>query len=204
MNLGEIGKESQRTSLNLDKGMSLDLSKFSKLTNVKFGLGWKAGSGQVFDLDASALMLDDRGVIAGDPYKYVIFYNNLDSGIGVKSLGDDRVGSTGDEEDDDDEAITVDLKKVPNEVKSILFVVTIDKCKERKQNFGMVKNAYIRCVDNDTDEEIGKYNLAEQFSLQTSVEIGKLSRTSHGWEFTTIGEGYMEDLNSMLLRHGCR
>lgn len=204
MNLGGLGKEPQIASLNLNKGMSLDLSKYSHLKNVRFGLGWKAGNGQVFDLDASAFMLDDRRMIVGDPHKYVVYYNQLDTGIGVKSLGDNRVGSTGNDKEDDDEVIIVNLDKVPNEVKSILFVVTIDKSRERRQNFGMVKNAYIRCVDDDTDEELGKYNLAEQFSLQTSVEIGILNRTSHGWEFIAVGEGYTEDLNAVLLRHGCQ
>lgn len=202
MNLGEVGKEQRKSSLNLSKGMSLDLSKYSNLKNVRFGLGWKAGNGQLFDLDASAFMLNDRGVIVGDPHKYVVYYNQQDTGIGVRSLGDNRAGTTG-EEGNDDEVIIVNLDKVPSEVASILFVVTIDSAKSRKQNFGMVKNAYIRCIDDDTSEELGKYNLSEQFSLNTAVEIGKLSRTSHGWKFEPLEDGYVEDLNQILLRHGC-
>lgn len=205
MSLSGFGSEIKTTSLNLSKTTSLNLTKYSNLKTAKFGLGWKVGVNKNFDLDASALLLDEHDLIAenGDGSKYVVFYNQLDTHMGVRSLGDNLVGGT-DDDDGDDETILVDLKKVPAVVKSILLIITIHEAEERQENFGMVRDAYIRIVDNDTDEELAKYNLTEEFALNTAVEVGKLERTDAGWVFKGIAKGYDEDLNKMLLRHGCR
>lgn len=205
LNLGELNNhqaksEVKLTSLNLDKGMSLDLTK--KLKNVRVGLGWSAGNGKGFDLDASALLLNSRGLV-NDPQD-VIYYNQQDTGRGVCSLGDNRVGSNQNVGDEDDETIMVDLAKVPSNVDTILFIVTIHQAREKGQNFGMVKNAYIRIVDEDTDFEECRYKLSDAFSLQISCEIAKLERTATGWQFTAVGEGKNEDLTQILIRHGVR
>ena len=208
LNLGNINNNqpttsgSGITSLNLSKGMPLDLSKHSNLKHVRFGLGWQAGDGENWDLDASAILRNARGVV--DDAQDVIFYNQPDTNRGVKSLGDDRVGSYQNIGQQDNETILVDLDKIPREKQSILFVVTIDKALEKQQNFGGVKNAYIRVVDDDTNEELGRYNLAEKFSLQISCEIAELTRTNTGWEFTPIGNGRNDTLEGILLSYGVR
>lgn len=190
------------TSLNLTKGMSLDLSKHSNLKHIRFGLGWQAGDNENWDLDASAILRNARGVV--DDAQDVIFYNQPDTNRGVKSLGDDRVGSYSNVGQQDNETILVDLDKIPREKQSILFVVTIDKAIEKQQNFGGVKNAYIRVVDDDTNEELGRYNLVEKFSLQISCEIAELTRTNTGWEFTPIGNGRNDTLEDVLISYGVR
>jgi tellurium resistance protein TerD len=209
LDLGGLGRPQQSTStlggggitsLNLQKGMSLDLSKHSNLKHVRLGLGWQAGNGVNFDLDASALLLNSRGRV--NDSQDVIFYNQLDTNRGVKSLGDNRTGSYQNVGEDDDETILVDLNAVPQTTDSILFIVTIDQARMRNQNFGMVKNAYIRVVDDDTNQELARYKLNEDFSLQISCEIAKLKRSSFGWEFVAIGNGRTDDLGGVLISYG--
>lgn len=201
-NTHSTNQHSGITSLNLTKGMSLDLSKHSNLKHIRFGLGWQAGDNENWDLDASAILRNARGVV--DDAQDVIFYNQPDTNRGVKSLGDDRVGSYQNVGQQDNETILVDLDKIPKEKQSILFVVTIDKAIEKQQNFGGVKNAYIRVVDDDTNEELGRYNLVEKFSLQISCEIAELTRTNTGWEFTPIGNGRNDTLEDVLISYGVR
>ena len=203
LNLGGFDNKPQGgslTSLNLSKGMSLDLTKHANLKHIRFGLGWQAGQGENFDLDASALLLNSRGVV--NDAQDVIFYNQPDTNRGVKSEGDNKVGSYSNVGQTDDETILVDLDRVPSNVESILFIVTIHQAKVRNQNFGMVHNAYIRVVDDDTNEELARYNLNEKFSLQISCEIAKLNKTNFGWEFTAIGNGRTDDLEGVLISYG--
>ena len=142
------------TSLNLSKGMSLDLTKHANLKRVRFGLGWQAGNSEIFDLDASALILNARGLVT-DPQD-VIFYNQPDTNRGVRSEGDNKVGSYTNVGEQDDETIIVDLDRVPSYAESILFIVTIHEANLRHQNFGMVKQTYIRVVDDDTNQELAR------------------------------------------------
>ena len=188
------------TSLNLNKGMSLDLTKHANLKRVRFGLGWQAGTGENFDLDASALILNARGLVT-DPQD-VIFYNQPDTNRGVRSEGDNKVGSYTNVGAQNDETIIVDLERVPAYAESILFIVTIHEANLRKQNFGMVKQAYIRVVDDDTNQELARYNLNEKFQLQVSCEIAKLQKTPHGWDFTALGNGRNDELASVLISYG--
>lgn len=188
------------TSLNLSKGMSLDLTKHANLKRVRFGLGWQAGNGEIFDLDASALILNARGLVT-DPQD-VIFYNQPDTNRGVRSEGDNKVGSYTNVGEQDDETIIVDLDRVPSYAESILFIVTIHEANLRHQNFGMVKQAYIRVVDDDTNQELARYNLNEKFELQVSCEIAKLTKTPHGWDFTALGNGRNDELASILISYG--
>lgn len=206
LNLSAINNQTRDTeeitSLNLSKGMSLDLTKCSNLKKVRFGLGWKAGNAINFDLDASAVLLNSKGIV--NDYQDVVFYNQPNTNRGVWSLGDNRVGSNGSIQDDDDETIMVELDSVPSNIDTILFLVTIHEANKRKQNFGMVKDAYIRVVDEDTQVEQCRYNITESFSMQTSCEIAKLKRTNKGWEFIAVGEGKYEELGQILYRYGIR
>ena len=120
--------------------------------------------------------------------EYFVFYNNLESPDGaVKSSGDDRTGGSS---SGDDETLTVDLQRVNPKVEVILFTVTIHKAEERNQNFGQVRNSYIRIVNNQNQEEIAKYDLEEDFSVETAIEFGRLHRVGQAWHFEALGIGY--------------
>lgn len=171
--------------INLEKGQQIDVA----LEKVCVGLGWdpNTSGGEDFDLDASAFMLGANHKLPAD--EYFVFYNNLSSPDGaVASSGDDLTG--GNSEEGDDETITVDLAKVNPKVEEILFTATIHKADERGQNFGQVRNAYIRIYNAVTGEEIAKYDLDEDFSVETAIEFGKLYRQNDKWKFEALGIGY--------------
>ncbi len=171
--------------INLEKGQRIEVS----LTKVCVGLGWdpNKGSGFDFDLDASAFMLNIKGKLPRD--EYFVFYNNQSSPDGaVVSSGDDLTG--GNSEEGDDETLTVDLGKVSKDVQEIVFTATIHKAEERKQNFGQVHNAYIRIYNAVNDEVIAKYDLDEDFSIETAIEFGRLYRNDGSWKFEAMGIGY--------------
>lgn len=155
-------------SVNLQKGGRVSLSKeFPGLNRVLVGLGWDTNSsdtGAEFDLDASAFLLDKNGKVAND--KNFVFYNNLNSADGaVTHTGDNRTG----EGDGDDESIKIDFSKLSKDIIEIAIVVTIHDATQRKQNFGMVRNAFMRIVDESSNKEIAKYDLEEDFSTETAV-----------------------------------
>ncbi|KFF13306.1 chemical-damaging agent resistance protein C [Chryseobacterium soli] len=183
-------------AINLQKGQKIDLG----LTKMTIGLGWdpNEGTGHDFDLDASAIMIDsDRKLVSEECF---VFYNNLNSPDGALThTGDDPNGKNSD--GDDDEAIIVDLEKVDSKVKEILFVVTIEDFERRKQNFGQVRNSYIRIVDNHTNQEIAKYELDEDFSIETGVEFGRLYKRNGSWKFEASGIGYRADLSFFLEKY---
>jgi len=199
-------------AINLRKGQKIDIG----LSKITIGLGWdpNEGTGHSFDLDASAMMINSgRKLISEDHF---IFYNNL-CGNGHGSPADCRKNNcsigrfglihTGDDPDgkssdgDDDEAIDIDLSKVAEEVHEILFVVTIADSEAKKQNFGQVRNSYIRVVDNSTQEEIAKYELDEDFSIETGVEFGRLYKRNEKWRFEASGIGYKADLGFFLEKY---
>lgn len=183
-------------AINLRKGQKIDIG----LSKITVGLGWdpNEGTGADFDLDASAIMINSKRKLLGE--KYFIFYNNLKSPDGsVEHTGDDPDGRSSD--GDDDEAIRIDLDKVNPVVQEILFVVTIDSFEERGQNFGQVRNSYIRIVDDNTGEEIAKYELDEDFSLETGVEFGRLYKKNGSWRFEASGIGYQADLSFFLEKY---
>ncbi|WP_042720816.1 TerD family protein [Flavobacterium sp. B17] len=183
-------------AINLQKGQRIELG-FTKMT---IGLGWdpNEGTGYDFDLDASAIMIErDRKLVSEE---YFVFYNNLNSPDGALThTGDDPNGKSSD--GDDDEAIIVDLEKVNPDVEEILFVVTIEDFERRKQNFGQVRNSYIRIVDTITNQEIAKYELDEDFSIETGVEFGRLYKRSGSWRFEASGIGYRADLSFFLEKY---
>ncbi len=184
-------------SINLSKGGRVNLSKEApSLKNAAIGLGWDVNAtdtGSGFDLDASVFMLGVNGKIAND--KYFVFYNNPQSPDGsAKHMGDSRTG----EGAGDDETIQIDLSKVDASVQEIVFVVTIHEADARKQNFGQVRNSFIRIYDLSTEKEITKYELEEDFSTETAIEFGKLYKKDGEWRFQAVGNGYKAGLQKFV------
>ena len=183
-------------AINLKKGQRIDIG----LNNLTIGLGWdpNEGTGSDFDLDASALMIDQNRLIPKEDF--FIFYGNTDSPDGaLHHTGDDPSG--GNSDGDDDESIEINLSKVDGSIEEILFVVTIHDAENRKQNFGQVRNSYIRIVNNENNEEIAKYELEEDFSVETAIEFGRLYRKNGSWKFEASGVGYQKDLSFFVEKH---
>lgn len=187
-------------SISLSKGGNISLSKTDpSLVNVLVGLGWdpRATDGADFDLDASAFMLSSSGKARND--NDFIFYNNLRSPEGaVEHTGDNRTG----EGDGDDESLKVNLSKVPADVEKIVFTVTIHDSETRRQNFGMVGNAFIRIVNQNSNAEIARYDLQEDASTETAMVFGELYRHNSEWKFRAVGQGYAGGLRAMCLQYG--
>lgn len=183
-------------AINLQKGQRIDIG----LSKISVGLGWNPneGTGSAFDLDASAFMIDANRLIPQD--EFFVFYGNTDSpDTALHHTGDDPTG--GNSADGDDETIMVDLTKVDARIQEILFVVTIHEATDRRQNFGQVRNSYIRIVDDATGSEIAKYELGEDFSIETGVEFGRLYKKDNKWKFEASGIGYKEDLAFFLAKY---
>lgn len=187
-------------TINLSKGERINLSKEApSLKNAGVGLGWDINvtdTGSAFDLDASIFMLGANGKIPDE--KYFVFYNNTVSpDSSVKHEGDSKTG----EGEGDDETIKIDLSKVDASVQEIVFVVTIHEAEQRKQNFGQVRNSYIRIYDNATEKQIAKYELDEDASAETAIEFGKLYKKDGEWRFQAVGAGYKAGLQSFVDRY---
>lgn len=183
-------------AINLQKGQRINIG----LSKITIGLGWDPndGTGYAFDLDASAFMLDDKRLIPAEGF--FVFYGNADSeDTALHHSGDDPTG--GNSDGGDDESIQVDLSAVDQRVQEILFVVTIHEAQQRRQTFGQVRNSYIRIVDDANGQEIAKYELGEDFSIETAVEFGRLYKRNDQWKFEASGIGYREDLAFFLSRH---
>lgn len=183
-------------AINLQKGQKIDIG----LTKMSVGLGWtpNEGTGFDFDLDASAFMINGNRLIPAEPF--FIFYGNTDSPDGsLHHTGDDPTG--GNSADGDDETIQVDLSKVDSTINEILFVVTIHDAIQRKQNYGQVRDSYIRIVDDSNGQEVAKYELGEDFSIETAVEFGRLYKKDNKWKFEASGIGYKEDLAFFLAKY---
>lgn len=187
-------------AISLQKGGNVNLSKESPgLTKVVIGLGWdpRATDGAAFDLDGSAFMVKTDGKVRGD--SDFIFYNNLKSTDGsVVHQGDNTSGQG----EGDDEKVNVDLSKVPPEVDKISFCVTIHDAEARKQNFGMVAKAYIRCLDGNGDKELARYDLSEDSSTETAMIFGELYRAGAEWKFKAIGQGFKGGLGPLARSFG--
>ena len=188
-------------AVSLKKGQKVDLTKTNPgLKEVLIGLGWdtnKYDGGSDFDLDAAAFLLNGTGKVNSDDD--FIFYQNLKHTSGsVEHLGDNLTGAG----EGDDEQIIVDLGKVPENVEKIDFTVTIYEAEERKQNFGQVENAFIRVVNKATNEELIRYDLGEDFSIETAVVIGELYRNKGEWKFNAIGSGFEGGLAALCKNFG--
>lgn len=188
-------------AVSLTKGQKVDLTKGNPgLNNLLVGLGWdvnKFDGGSDFDLDAAAFLLDSNGKTASDAD--FVFYGNLKHASGgVEHLGDNLTGAG----DGDDEQIKVDLSKVPESVEKIDFTVTIYEAEERHQNFGQVSNAFIRVVDESSNTELIRYDLGEDFSIETAVVVGELYRHNGEWKFNAVGSGFQGGLHALCQNFG--
>lgn len=187
--------------ISLQKGQNVPVTTETggRLSKVLIGLGWdpRASGGADFDLDASAFLLAKNGKIRGD--QDFVFYNQLSSGDkSVQSMGDNRTGGG----DGDDEQLTVDLGTVSQEISTIVFVVTIHDHESRKQNFGQVSNCFIRIVNADNDKELMRFDLGEDFSVESAVVFGELYRHQQDWKFRAVGQGFQGGLKALCQRFG--
>jgi len=187
--------------INLSKGQKVDLTKGNPgLKNIMVGLGWDVNSfysGADFDLDVSAFLCGSNGKCPND--KDFIFYGNLvHPSEAVKHMGDNLTG----EGEGDDEQIQIDLVKIPENIEKIAFTVTIYEAEQRRQNFGQVNNAFIRIYNEVTGEEMLRYDLGEDFSIETAAVFGELYKNGSEWKFNAIGSGYQGGLAALCASFG--
>lgn len=177
----------------LEKGQRISMDKGLSLVGVELGWNPNEGTGFDFDLDASAFMLGENGQIPEQ--EFFVFYGNQKApDSSVESTGDDLIGGEG-------ETLNVDLTKVSSQIKEIIFTATIYKAEERRQNFGQVRNSYIRIYDAKTNTEIARYDLDEDFSVETAVEFGRLYRHNGEWKFEAIGNGNKGGLQALVNKY---
>jgi tellurium resistance protein TerD len=183
--------------IDLSKGGRIDLQKDNRtLTYIGVGLGWdtnETDSGVDFDLDVSVFMLNSNKKIPKN--EYFVFYNNLTSPDGAVEHTGDNLSGTG---DGDDETIFVNLKALSSNIEELIFVVTIHEAQMRNQNFGQVRNSYIKIFDKENNEDILKYELEEDFSTETAIEFGRLYLKNGSWKFQAVGTGYNAGLQSFV------
>lgn len=188
-------------AVNLRKGQKVDLTKGNPgLTRLLVGLGWDVnrydGSAE-FDLDATAFLLGEDGRVTSDAD--FIFYGNQRHASGsVATTGDNRSGDG----DGDDEQIVVNLAMVPANIQKIAFAVTIYDAEDRRQNFGMVGNSYIRVMDQASGNEIIRFDLGEDYSIETAIVVGELYRHNGEWKFNAIGSGFQGGLEALCKNFG--
>ena len=188
-------------AVNLTKGQKVDLTKGNPgLTKLVVGLGWdvnKYDGGAAFDLDTCAFMLGENNKVTSE--NDFIFYGNLQHASGsVKHMGDNLTGAG----DGDDEQIIVDLASVPANITKIDFTATIYDADTRNQNFGQVSNAYIRILDESTGTELIRYDLGEDFSIETALVVGEIYRHNGEWKFNAIGAGFSGGLSALCQNYG--
>lgn len=187
--------------ISLAKGQKVDLTKGNPgLSKIMVGLGWDVNafdSGTAFDLDTAAFMTGGNGKCPTE--KEFIFYGNLEHTSGsVKHLGDNLTGNG----DGDDEQILIDLSLIPANIDKIAFTVTIYDAETRRQNFGQVSNSFIRIVDERTGQELIRYDLGEDFSIETAVVVGELYRHNGEWKFNAMGSGFQGGLAALCGHFG--
>lgn len=186
----------------LSKGGTVSLTKEAGargLSSVTIGLGWDAGSGSGpdWDLDASAVVIDQTRRVLSD--EYFIFYNNLQSPDGsVQHSGDNRTG----EGEGDDEQLTIELGALPLHAHAVVFVVSIDNAAALRQSFDQVRNAFIRVVNNEDQQELARFDLSDGAAGQTALAFGEVYRDGADWKFRAVGEGHMDGFVGILRHHG--
>lgn len=195
----------RKMAVSLSKGGKVSLAKVAAdagiqggLSKIIVGLGWDTNrydGGAAFDLDAAAFMLGANGKVRNE--NDFIFYNNKVN-TGIEHTGDNRTG----EGDGDDEQIKVDLTAVPADVEKVAFTVTIDQADVRNQNFGMVENSFIRIMDEATGTELVRYDLGEDFSVETAIVVAELYRHNGEWKFNAIGSGFSGGLAALCGNYG--
>ena len=189
-------------AVSLAKGQRVSLEKIAPgLTEIFVGLGWDVkavDTGVDFDLDASVFLLGSNERLISD--KHFIFYNNLTSPDAAKAIehtGDNLTGAG----DGDDEVVKVNLKQVPSEIEKIVITVTIHDAQERKQNFGQVQNAFVRIVNLQNEQEVVRYDLVEDYSIETALIMAELYRKDGEWRLNAVGAGYQGGLQALLDRY---
>lgn len=187
-------------AIELQKGGNVNLNKEAPgLKRIHLGLGWdvRASDGAAFDLDASAFLLTAAGKVRGD--HDFIFYNQPKSAEGaVEHMGDNRTGAG----DGDDEVVIVDLAKVPADVDKVAVCVTIHDAEAKRQNFGMIAKAYVRCLNADSNAEIVRYDLSEDYSVETALTFGEIYRNGTDWKFRAVGQGFAGGLGALAKNFG--
>lgn len=197
-------------AINLIKGQRVDIG----LQKLGVGLGWDPNpnaSSHDYDLDASAFMLGSNGQIPAEDY--FVFYRStcrnphgsvypdgkpISPDGAVESSGDDRTGGSS---DGDDETLTVDLGRLDPRIEEIIFTVTIDEAEQRRQNFGQVRNSFIRIYNALTNEELCKYELAEDFSIETAIEFGRIYKRNGAWKFEAMGAATTGGLDTFVKKY---
>lgn len=187
-------------AISLQKGGNVNLSKEAPgMKKMILGLGWdiRATDGDAFDLDGSAFLLNASGKVRSDAD--FVFYNQAKSSDGsVVHSGDNRTGAG----DGDDESIVIELDKVPADVEKIAVCVTIHDAEAKKQNFGMISRAYVRCVNAANDSEVARYDLSEDASVETAMIFGEIYRAGAEWKFKAIGQGFKGGLGPLAKNFG--
>ena len=187
--------------VNLQKGQKVSLTKGNPgLSRVVVGLGWDVNqfdTGGVFDLDTAAFLLTDSGKVSRS--EDFVFFGNLTHPSGaVQHMGDNLTGAG----DGDDEQIKLNLQQIPDHITKIAFTVTIYEADIRHQNFGQVNNAFIRIYNDENGEELLRYDLGEDFSIETAAVFGELYKNNGEWKFNAIGSGYQGGLAALCANYG--
>jgi len=188
-------------AISLKKGQKIDLTKGNPgLSKILVGLGWdvnKYDGGGDFDLDTSVFLVDATGKATCDE-DFVFYGNKVHPSGAVEHKGDNLTGAG----DGDDEQVSIDLSKIPSNIERIAFTVTIYDYETRKQNFGQVSNAFIRIVDTAKNEELMRYDLSEDFSIETALVIAELYRNNGEWKFQAVGSGFSGGLAALCANYG--
>ena len=189
-------------AVSLTKGQRVSLEKVAPgLTEIFIGLGWDikaTDTGYDFDLDSSVFLLGSNEKLISD--NHFVFYNNLtspDADKSVHHMGDNLTGVG----EGDDEVIKVNLKKVPNDVQKIVVAVTIHEAQQRSQNFGQIRNAFVRVVNAQSKQEVIRYDLVEDYSIETALIMAELYRKDGEWRLNAVGAGYQGGLQAILNRY---
>ncbi|WP_054943214.1 TerD family protein [Paenibacillus ihuae] len=188
-------------AINLSKGQKIDLTKSNPgLTKITVGLGWdtnKYDGGKDFDLDVSVFLTNASGKVAKET-NFIFFNNKQNENGSVVHTGDNRTGDG----EGDDEQIQVDLPNIPADVEKIAFTITIYEAEQRSQNFGQVSRSYVRILNEANSEELIRFDLGEDFSIETGVVVGELYRNAGEWKFSAIGSGYKDGLAGLTRDYG--
>jgi tellurium resistance protein TerD len=187
-------------AISLQKGGNVSLTKTDPgLVNALVGLGWDARStdGAAFDLDASVFLVGENGKVLSDAH--FIFYNQKTSPDGaVVHSGDNTTGAG----EGDDETVSINLPGVDPLIQRIVFAVTIHEADARNQNFGMVRNAFMRVLNKDSSTELARFDLSEYYSTETAMVFGEVYRNGAEWKFKAVGQGFAGGLNALAKDHG--
>lgn len=187
-------------AISLQKGGNVSLTKTDPgLTNAQIGLGWdaRATDGAAFDLDSSVFLVGESGKVLSDGH--FVFYNQKTSPDGAVVHAGDNTTGVG---EGDDETISINLPGVDPQVQRVVFAVTIHEAEARKQNFGMVRNAFMRVMNKDSKTELARYDLSEDYSTETAMVFGEIYRHGGEWKFKAIGQGFAGGLKALASNHG--